>query len=57
MGFGRYVAGLMLVKTLTRLDIDNIVWAPDGVTEKEKQIAIDAVNAAYENNYTVTDIS
>ena len=57
MGFGRYVAGLMLVKTLTRLDIDNIVWAPDGVTEKEKQIAIDAVNAAYKNNYTVTDIS
>ena len=53
---GRYITGLMFVKKLLNLDIDNITYCPEGVTEEQKEIAIKAVNYAYNNPYQITNI-
>ena len=53
---GRYVAGLCVVKGLLGLDIDGVGYAPEGVSDKEKEIAIKAVNSACEHPFEVTEI-
>ena len=53
---GRYIAGLCAVKALVGLSIDEIGFAPEGVSEEHKKAAIAAVNAACENPYGVTKI-
>lgn len=53
---GRYITGLMFFKQLTNISINNITYAPDGVTETQKQIAIKSVNEAYIKPYQVTNI-
>ena len=45
--FGRYVAGLMFVKSLTGLSIDNISYKPSNVPKAWRKVAIEAVNNAY----------
>ena len=52
--FGRYMTGLLFIKTLTGLSIDNVTYAPDGLTDVEKAIAKEAVNNAYEKPFEVT---
>ena len=52
--FGRFVAGLNLIKTISGVDISHISWAPEGVTEIEKQIAIEAVENTQINPFSVT---
>ena len=43
---GRYLAGLTFFGALTGADISAITWAPEGVDEREKAIALEsAVNA------------
>lgn len=44
--FGRYVAALTWAKTLTGKSLKNVRFAPEGVTEEEKQAAIEAAEAA-----------
>ena len=56
-GLGRYIAGLCVVKALVGLDIDGVTWAPDGVSEEERKMAIAVVNAACANPFSVTDIN
>ena len=61
-GLGRYVAGLTFIKALTGLSIDDISYVPTKDTEGhtitisalEKLIAIESVNNALADPYTVT---
>lgn len=53
---GRYVAGLCVVKGLLGLDIDEVGYAPEGVDERQKEVAIKAVNAACAKPFEVTEI-
>ena len=53
--YGRYIGSLTFVKALTGLSIDNISYAPDGVTEDKILIAIEAVNNAILKPYEVTN--
>ncbi len=52
--YGRYLTGLLFVKTLTGLPIDDITYVPDGVTDLEKRIAIESVNNAHTKPFAVT---
>ena len=52
--YGRYLTGLMLIKTVTGLDISGIEYAPDGVSSQYREIAIESVNNAYANPFEVT---
>lgn len=54
---GRYIAGLTFLKLLCNLNIDSVEWSPEGVSGQEKKIAKMAVNAAWENPFSVTEIS
>lgn len=51
---GRYIAGLTWFKMLTGRSIDDIEYAPDGVSEEEIKIAKEAVNNAYANPFEIT---
>ena len=53
---GRYIAGLMFLKSLCNFNIDSVKWSPEGVAEQEKKIAKMAVNAAFENPFYLTEI-
>lgn len=54
---GRYIAGLCVVKALVGLNIDNVTFAPDGVSDEERKLAIAVVNAACANPFEVTDVN
>ena len=54
--FGRFIAGLCVVKGLVGLDIDNVTYAPEGVDEEKRMLAIAAANAACKNPFAVTKI-
>ena len=51
---GRYIAGLNLIKTVTDVDISRLTWAPAGVTDLEKKIAIESVEHCITNRFSVT---
>ena len=51
---GRYIAGLTLVSTLTGRTINEIDYAPEGVTLEQKEVALEAVKNAIYNPFTVT---
>lgn len=53
---GRYIAGLCAVGALTDLDIEKVTFAPDGVDEHTKQIAIKAAKAAIASPFEITKI-
>jgi hypothetical protein len=53
---GRYLTGLMFFKQLTNIEIDNIDYCPETISEEVKQICIKAVNAAYKNPYEITNL-
>ncbi len=44
---GRFVAGLMFVKSITGLDISKNTYVPSGVSDTNAYIAVNAVNMAY----------
>ena len=52
--YGRYLTGLLFVKTVTGLSVDGITYAPSGVDTQETAIAIESVNNAYANPFEVT---
>ena len=52
--FGRYAAGLMVVKQITGMDISSVSYKPANVPDIWKTIAIEAVNNAYSKPYAVT---
>lgn len=53
---GRYIAGLCVAKALVGLDIDNIRYAPEGVSDEQRKMAIAVVNAACQTPFAVTKI-
>lgn len=54
---GRYIAGLCFVKSLVGLDIDGVTFAPEGVDEEKRRLAITVANAACEKPFEVTVIN
>lgn len=53
---GRYIAGLTFFKTLTGVSIDGISWAPSGVDEAVKAVAVAAANCAVQTPFAVTPL-
>ena len=52
--YGRYLTGLLFVKTVTGLSIDGVTYAPSGVDAEEKAIAVESVNNAAAKPFAVT---
>jgi hypothetical protein len=52
--YGRYVAGLMWFKSLTGLSIDELTYRPQNVTEQQMNLAIEAVNQAYQTKFQIS---
>ena len=51
---GRFIAGLNLIKTVSSADLSYLTWRPEGVTDTEFQIAIEAVENTQINPFSVT---
>lgn len=54
MDFGRYIAGLTLIRTLTGLSVENIAYAPANVNSDYKAVAIEAAENAVAEPFAVT---
>ena len=57
LGFGRYIAGLCVVKALVGLDIDNVTFAPEGVDDEKRKLAIAVANAACAKPFETTNVN
>ncbi len=55
--YGRYIGSLTFVHALTGLSIDNMTYAPSGVTENRILVAVEAVNNAVLKPFEVTTSS
>ena len=55
--FGRYIAALTWAIKLTGKDVSNLAFAPDGVDEFRKRIAIRSAQAAVEKPFEITQIT
>ena len=53
---GRYIAGLTFLKALCDIDVDKVLWMPEGVTDREREIAQKAVNAAVKTPYGISPL-
>ena len=51
---GRYIAALTWARVLTGKSVENICFAPDGVDEKMKAVAIEAVENAICKPFEIT---
>ena len=51
---GRYLAGLTFFGKLTGADIRPVTWAPEGVGERERCIAIESAVNALADPYQIT---
>ena len=51
---GRFLVGLMFVKSITGLDISKNTYVPSGVSDTNAYIAVNAVNKAYSNPLKVS---
>lgn len=54
---GRYIAGLTWARVLTGKSVRGISYAPEGVDEKMKAVAIEAVESAVKSPFDVTSLS
>lgn len=54
--YGRFIASLMIAKYVSGSDI-SVVDYPASITLEQFEIAVKAVNAAYENNYQITELN
>lgn len=54
LGVGRYIAALTFISTLTGLPIEDIEWTPEGVSEREKKVAIESVLNAKKTIFDIT---
>ncbi len=53
--YGCYLTGLMFIRTVTGLPVDNITYIPSNMDELKMAIAIESVNNAYINPFDVTN--
>lgn len=51
-GFGRFVAALTVIGTITDADISKVTWRPEDVTEDEKNLAVKFAQKAILDPYT-----
>ena len=51
---GRYIASLTFLKALTGWELSCLSWRPDGVTEADRAIAMQAANLAVETPFAVS---
>ena len=54
--YGRYIGGLCIVKAMLGFDIDGVTYAPEGVSDEQRKLAIAAVNAACATPFATTKI-
>ena len=45
---------MSFLKMLLKCDLNGIVWIPDGVNDKLRDVAIGAVNKAFDDPFKVT---
>lgn len=57
LDIGRYTAGLTFLKSLTGADISAVSWAPEGVSEYARQVAVESAINAVENPFSITPSS
>ena len=55
LDLGRYIAGLTFFSKLTGISIENISYAPAGVDDGMKQVAIESVMNALETPFSITN--
>lgn len=53
-GIGRYIAALTLLETLTDYPLSDNLFAPSGVSDRQKQVAIESVRNAVVNPFEIT---
>lgn len=51
---GRYIAGLTFFKALTGVDISNVKFAPSGLNDYMKAVAIESANNAIDTPFSIT---
>lgn len=54
LGLGRYLAGLTFLQALTGERADMLDWVPDGVSDTEKQLALESAANALKMPFAVT---
>ena len=53
--FGRYIAGLTFARALSGLSIEQVEFQPETVNERQKRVAIEAVQNSFAHPYEVTE--
>ena len=53
---GRYIASMTLLEAMCGIETDELKWLTTGVTDSDLASAKEAVNAAIENPYGITDL-
>jgi len=53
---GRYIAGMTFLKALTGVDIRGLTWAPEGIGEFERKVAIESANQAIAVPFAITSL-
>lgn len=53
---GRYIAGITFLRALTGISVDGLTWAPEGVSDRVRQVAIAAANSAVSEPYAITSL-
>lgn len=53
---GRYLAALMFLRALTGISIENVPWRPEGITDREVELIVKAINLAIEAPYQITTV-
>ena len=54
---GRYIAGLTFLKALYEIDLSNVKWCPEGVTDDETELAKKAAQSACVLPFSVTELA
>lgn len=53
---GRYLAGMVLLKSLFGIPCERIPWKPETVTEQERDLVMRAIREAVSNPFSITQI-
>ncbi len=54
MDKGRYIAGLTFIAAVTGLSVNGIEWAPEGVDEYSKAVAVESASNALKHPFEIT---
>lgn len=51
---GRYIAGLVFVRSLTGVSVENTAWRPEGVTDADIELVMTSVNRAIDAPFCIS---